>query len=120
MAVVLVTGGCIPAGESAVQAAADSFQVALGAGDDNAACGWLSEEARGNLESASGKPCARALSGLGLPTGSVRSVEVWGGNAQARLDAGVFFLAEFKAGWRITAAGCQPRQDKPYDCDVEG
>jgi len=73
-----------------------------------------------SLESASGKPCVQSLPKLELPTGAVGQVEVWGDNGQVRLDSGVLFLARFKAGWKVTAAGCQPRQDKPYDCDVEG
>lgn len=81
----------------------------------------MSPAARGNLESASSRSCADALGALDLPTGSVTSVEVWGGNGQARLPGGVLFLAQFSDGWKITAAGCTFRgSSQPYDCDVKG
>ena len=43
------------------------------------------DEARARLESASARPCADAMARLTLPTGEVRSTEVWGGEAQVRL-----------------------------------
>ena len=118
--VALLLSGCTPAGEATARIAGDHFQTALRDHDLQGACQLLSEEARGNLESGSGKPCATALADLDLPTGTGSSIEVWGDNAQVRLEAGVLFLAEFRAGWRVTAAGCDPRPDMPYDCDVEG
>ena len=30
------------------------------------------------------------------------------------------FLATFPGGWRVVAAGCTPRGDRPYDCTVAG
>jgi hypothetical protein len=118
--VALLLSGCTPAGEIPARAAGDRFQAALRDDDLQGACQLLSEEARGNLESGSGKPCPTALADLDLPTSTASSIEVWGDNAQVRLDAGVLFLAEFRAGWKVTAAGCEPRPDRPYDCDVEG
>jgi hypothetical protein len=100
--------------------AGDHFQAALRDHDLTGACQLLSEEARHKLESGSGKPCPIALADVDLPTGTANSIEVWGDNAQVRLDPGVLFLAEFREGWKVTAAGCQPRPDMPYDCDVEG
>ncbi len=116
----LVTAGCTPAQQPPARAAAETFQTAVRASDADGACRLLSPETRGNLESASGKACAGALAGLDLPKGGVRSVEVWGDEALARLDGAVLFLARFRSGWRVTAAGCTPRAGKPYDCDVEG
>jgi hypothetical protein len=111
---------CTPAEAPSARAAGEAFQTALRSHQGNAACQLLSDEARGNLESGSGKRCAQAIAGLGLPVGMISSVEVWGGNSQVRLDTGVLFLAQFKTGWKVTAAGCRPRSDQPYDCDVEG
>lgn len=121
VAAMMLVAGCTPAAEPEARAAAGAFQKAVDRGDAAAACGLLSEAARQNLESASVAPCPQALTRLGLPTGSVREVAVWGDNAQARLGSGVLFLAEFGSGWRVTAAGCTFRDEKlPYDCDVEG
>jgi hypothetical protein len=30
------------------------------------------------------------------------------------------FLAAFPGGWRVVAAGCTPRGDRPYDCTLQG
>ena len=116
----LLLSGCTPAGEAAARMAGDRFQTALRDHDLTGACQLLSEEARDKLESGSGKPCPTALADIDLPAGTANSIEVWGDNAQVRLDPGVLFLAEFRGGWKVTAAGCQPRPDMPYDCDVEG
>ncbi len=116
----MALSGCTPSGHSAARAAGDRFQAALRQDDSNGACQLLSEEARGSLGPASGRPCVTALDDFNLPAGPVRSVEVWGDNALVRLDVGVLFLARFQAGWKVTAAGCAPRAKMPYDCDVEG
>jgi len=116
----LLVSGCTPAGEAAARIAGDRFQTALRGDDLTGACQLFSEEARGNLESASGQPCSAALADWHLPTGTASSIEVWGDNAQVRLETGVLFLAKFRAGWKVTAAGCEPRPDMPYDGAVEG
>lgn len=114
-----LTAGCAPAGRPAVRAAAEAFQQAVSRSDGTRACQLLADEAKGNLESASRRSCARALPALGLPTGPVRSVAVWGDEAQVRLAMSVLFLARFRDGWKVTGAGCKPRPGMPYDCDVE-
>ena len=111
---------CMPAEEPAARAAGERFQAAVRSHDADAACRLLSDEARGNLETGSRMACAQAISRLELPDGGARSIEVWGGNAQVRLDTGVMFLAQFKAGWKVTGVGCRSRPDQPYDCDIEG
>lgn len=111
--------GCTPSAQPAALDAGTRFQQALARGDLTAACGWLSEPTRSRLETNSRATCPEALAGLALPAGPVASIEVWGGNAQARLGEGVVFLAEFSAGWRVVAAGCQARPDRPYDCAVQ-
>ena len=120
MVAALLLTGCTPAEQPAALAAGRQFQAAVGAGDRAGACALLSPAARANLEQASARSCPEALAALPLPAGATRSVEVWGGGAQVRLDAGALFLARFADGWRITAAGCTPRSDQPYDCLVEG
>jgi hypothetical protein len=123
LAVALALGcaaGCSPAGEAGARQAAEQFQAAVRSRDSAAACRLLSDEARGSLESASTRPCPEALAALRLPAGAVGSDQLWGRNAQVVLDSGVLFLASFRAGWRVTAAGCTSRPDQPYDCQVEG
>ncbi len=115
----LMCGACVPGQESAARQAAEAFQKAVRQSDGLLAHQLLADEAKGNLESAARLPCSRALPPLDLPTGEVRAVQVWGGNAQVRLATGTLFLARFPTGWRVTGAGCQPRPSMPYDCDVE-
>ena len=119
-AITSLVAACAPADAPAARDAGASFQQAVVRGDAAAACALLAQEARGNLESASAESCAQALPALDLPAGGVRSVEVWGGTAQVRLESGVLFLARFRTGWQVTGAGCQPRPDLPYDCSVQG
>ncbi len=57
---------------------------------------------------------------LSLPGGAVEAVEVWGSDAQVRLSGDTVFLTDTPAGWRVTAAACEPRGELPYDCAVEG
>ena len=116
--ITAVSAGCTPTGEAPALATAGQFETALAAHDNDAACRLLSDEARHRLEMASARPCAAALAALALPAGPTRSIETWGGNSQVRLDGSVLFLAEFQTGWRVTAAGCTPRTDQPYDCVV--
>lgn len=115
---VLAVSACTPSSQADVQAAARNFQTAVHDGDVRAACGMLADEARRSLESASARSCPDALTAIRLPTGEPTSVEVWGDNGQARLPGGALFLAEFGTGWKITAAGCRPRQQQPYACAV--
>ena len=111
--------GCTPSGQPAALDAGARFQAALARGDLSAACAWLSEPTRTRLEATREAACPEALAGLALPVGPVASIEVWGGNAQARLEQGVVFLGEFAVGWRVVAAGCQARPERPYDCAVQ-
>ncbi|MFL6026340.1 MAG: hypothetical protein ACJ72G_07290 [Friedmanniella sp.] len=120
VAAIGCVAGCTPASEQSARQAAAEFQGALRAGDTGAACQLLSDKARSSLESTAVRPCRDALAALQLPTGNVGTGEVWGRNAQVALDSGVLFLAQFKVGWRVTAAGCTSRPEQPYDCDVEG
>jgi hypothetical protein len=90
------------------------------AGDLGSRCDLLAPAAREALESDGSGPCADVLGDLPLPGGRVESVEVWGGNAQVRMSGDTLFLTQTPAGWRVTAAGCEPRGEAPYDCEVEG
>ena len=121
VALLMLPGlGCASAEQPAAMQAGRWFQAAMAAGDTAGACALLSDEARGNLEAASATPCTAALARLTLTGDAPQSIEVWGDNAQIRTESGVVFLARFSTGWKVTAAGCQPRGDSPYDCQVEG
>lgn len=111
---------CTPAEQPAAVAASRAFTQAVGAGDTAGACALLSDEARGNLEAISTRPCVESLARLALPADPPQSVEVWGDNAQVRTSSDVLFLSRFSSGWRVTAVGCRPRPDQPYDCALEG
>jgi hypothetical protein len=86
----------------------------------SAACELLAPETRKELESTDG-PCNSALpQQVASGGGSVREVEVYGKDAIVHLSTDTVFLARFRDGWRVTAATCTPRGDRPYDCKIKG
>jgi hypothetical protein len=89
--------------------------------DTATACDLLAPQTRSELESEGGG-CAEALPQRDVPeeAGSVREVKVYGKDAVAYLERDTVFLARFDDGWRVTAAGCTPDGERPYDCDVKG
>jgi hypothetical protein len=65
--------------------------------------------------------CEQALAARRLPEArSVRTVQTYGKDAIVHLDQDTVFLARFEDGWRVTAAGCTPDGERPYDCAVKG
>jgi hypothetical protein len=114
---VLLTG-CSSASEPDVARVAAAFEDP--AGDPQARCELLAPATLATFEADASARCADALGQAPLPGGQVRAVEVWGGDAQVRLGGDTVFLTETDAGWRVTAAGCEPRGEEPYDCEVEG
>jgi hypothetical protein len=114
----LVLTGCAAASEEDVRAVATAFEDPVGAPQDR--CDLLASATRTALESDESAPCADVVGDLPLPGGDVTGVEVWSGDAQVRLGGDVVFLTETDAGWRVTAAACEPRGELPYDCAVEG
>lgn len=121
-AAALLAGGCGGQGSAEKEpagAAATAFVGAL-AGDPAAACRMLAPDTRQELEDTEG-PCPQSLSTQDLPAASsVRAVEVYGKDAIVRLGQDTLFLARFGDGWRVTAAGCTPREDRPYRCTLKG
>jgi hypothetical protein len=101
--------------------AAQAFHSATAGGDGAAACSRLSVRVVAELEQSEGTPCEQAVMAADVPAArQVRDVQVWGGRGLVVLDHDVVFVAEFDGGWRVTAAGCSPRKDRPYDCTVKG
>ena len=120
-AVAALTAGataCSSAAEPAVVDTAGRFAAALARHDGTAACALLTDDARRATETF-GRSCAAQLATLPDP-GAVQRVEVWSDAAQVHLTGDTVFLLRFPDGWRVGAAGCTPRGEAPYDCEVQG
>jgi hypothetical protein len=107
--------------DASASAAATAFEQAL-AGDDRAAlCTALAPETLSEVEDSEKKACDEAIGAQDLPAGGpVRNVDVYGRQARAVLASDTLFLSQFPAGWKVVAAGCQPRSGQPYQCSVKG
>jgi hypothetical protein len=116
LAALLVTG-CASTQRPEVQRVATAFENSRG--DAQARCQLLTPKAVAALEQNGSQSCADAIGQLSLDGGGVRSVQVWGGDAQVELSGDTLFLTQTKAGWKVSAAGCTPNTDAPYDCEVQ-
>ena len=104
------------AGEVAVR-----FHQAVAAGDGTVACSVLAPETVQELEQTAGSDCDQAVLDQDLPDAqTVQVSQVFGHGAQVVMEGDVVFLAVFDGQWKITAAGCESRGDRPYDCDLKG
>jgi len=120
---VLALAGCGGPGgrEDAAAAVAVRLLEAVNQRDGAAACALLAPETLADLEKSADQPCDEAVLDEDLPApGQVTNTNVYGQWAQVRLDDDTVFLAVFRGGWRVVAAGCQPRGDRPYDCTLQG
>jgi hypothetical protein len=113
-----------PDGPSA-EGVAVAFAAALDAGNAAEACALLAPGTVEEIESSEGAPCAEVILEQDLPSGGQgRSAEAFGRGAIVELDNDTLFLVGDGngdvRGWRITAAGCEPRAERPYDCTVKG
>jgi len=107
-----------------VQLVTERFFTALQRDDGTLACAQLSSDTRSELESQEGKPCREAITGLGLRGARITRVQVFLTNAKADLaDGDSVFLGFTPQGWRLSAIGCEPQDDKPadrpFDCSVQ-
>lgn len=109
--------GCAAASQDDVRAAAVAFEDPDR--DPEERCDLLAPATRAALEQ-DAPACAEVIGDLPLTGGEVTAVEVWGSDGQVRIGDDVVFLTETAEGWRVTAAACEPRGDRPYDCEVEG
>jgi uncharacterized protein YceK len=125
-AVVLAVGalsGCGSVGhrQEAASAVAVRLLSAVESKDGTGACAMLAPETASELEKSDKKPCAEAILDEDLPQpGTVTGSQVYGQWAQVHLSGDTVFLAVFGGGWRVVAAGCRSRGDKPYDCTLQG
>jgi hypothetical protein len=97
------------------------FLTAVAGQDGGTACALLAPATAEKVAGTGEKPCQQAVLDEDLPDpGTVTGTDVYGQWAQVRLTGDTVFLAVFPAGWRVVAAGCSPRPERPYDCAVEG
>jgi hypothetical protein len=115
VALLIPTAACGAADAPDAEAAARHFVTAAAAGSGTETCALLAPRARDALGPAG---CGPVLAEL--PHAPVVSVSAWGDEAQARSTADTLFLHDFPDGWRVTGAGCHPRNEQVYDCTVGG
>jgi hypothetical protein len=121
MAVGALTGCGSTDRERAASAAAVRLLTAVDGKDGAGACAVLAPDTASEVEQSGGKPCAEAILDEDLPKpGTVTASHVYGHWAQVSLSDDTIFVAVFPGGWRVVAAGCSPRGDRPYDCTVQG
>ncbi len=123
LATVVAVAGCGSVGhrEDAAADVAVRMLTAVGSQDGATACAVLAPETVSEVEQSAEKPCAQAILEEDLPApGQVLGTDVYGEWAQVRLADDTLFLAAFPGGWRVVAAGCKPRDERPYDCLVKG
>jgi hypothetical protein len=122
-ALTVATGCGATAGErgDAATAAATGFTGALRQADGSQACALLAPRTLAELEKSERMSCDRAVIEERLSAGdTVQRVDVYGDQARVVLTGDTLFLAHFPSGWKVTAAGCTPRPEQPYDCTVKG
>ena len=123
MVLLAAVAGCSAGGRgtpSGPVRASESFEAALKRGDEVAACALLSPPTRNELEQSQSEQCPKALQGQDLPDGgSAADVQVYGDQALARMQGDFLFLTNVGGTWMVSAAGCDPQPDQPYDCEVK-
>jgi hypothetical protein len=117
--------GALPGRRDEVTAEVTRFEQALGAAQHGRMCAALAPATREELVQSAKSRCEEAIGKAAdereLPAaGAVRGVDVYGGQARVVLERDTVFLARFPAGWKVTAAGCRPRPQRPYDCEIKG
>ena len=125
---VALLAGCGRPDAAAADATAEHFYQAVEAAEGADACSFLAPATVENLEDDAGEPCADAiLAGEVGDTLTSRAddatdpvARVAGRQAQAVLPMDVVFLTVSGDHWLITAAGCDARPQRPYDCVLEG
>jgi hypothetical protein len=120
-ALVLLLAGCSGSPETeTVHNLTARFETALADHDGPAACALLAAEAVRRLQDLRPEGCVQALPTLTLPASPPSSAQVWADTAQVRTATDTVFLRRFPDGWRIIGAGCTPRDERPYQCKVDG
>jgi hypothetical protein len=123
VALMATMTACTGPGEDgdAAASAARALSSAVAAGDGEAACATLAPDTVAELEESSGMACAQAVTEEDLPEpGTVETVDVYGQWARVVTSTDTVFLGAFGDGWRVVAAGCRSRGERPYDCRLQG
>lgn len=120
-AVVLASiAGCgTKSDEREVREVTERFYAAIDDEDGKLACEQLSQDTAEEVEASAKQPCEKAILDEDLSGGEVASVAVFTGEASADAGGETVFLDKGDDGWHISAAGCEPRTEAPYDCEVE-
>ena len=75
------------------------------------------------LEQQEKSPCPQAVTSLQVSGRRALHAVVYLDEARVDLTGGrsgeAVFLGRTSDGWRISAAGCTPKGEEPYDCDLE-
>lgn len=117
--VSLGMAGCAPDASAAANTAQE-FHQALANSDLTKACDLLAPETR-RKASSEGSTCEEYVEAAGLPSGgTVQKTETYGREASVAFDDDTIFLAISGRRWLVTAAGCTPREQLPYDCEIGG
>ncbi|WP_461174755.1 hypothetical protein M1D93_08975 [Arthrobacter sp. Z1-9] len=118
--VMAAVTSCAPDATGASSTAQD-FHEAVRSSDWSAACGVLQPDTRRQAAERNGGSCESALESLQLSAaGTLMNTEAYGREALVEFDGDVVFMAFSGSAWRVTAAGCSPRGDSPYSCEVGG
>ncbi|NMR19295.1 hypothetical protein [Cellulomonas fimi] len=120
---VLAVAGCasLSPDPSAAASVATQLHQAVADGDGEAACALLAPAVIEELEDESAADCAVAVLEAEVPAPSdVLETHAYGRQAQVTTGRDVVFLTVSGARWVVTAAGCTPRPERPYDCTVSG
>ena len=121
VAALLVVGCGNGDHEREAAAAVTRLAEAAERGDGAAACEELTEDAAGELDEPAGQACETEIVNLGLTASPVAAASVSITSAKVDLaGGGSFFLDETPEGWKVSAAGCEPRPGGRYDCRLEG
>ncbi|MFB9462415.1 hypothetical protein [Streptomyces cinereospinus] len=123
LAILVTVGSCGTSSErrDGVTAEVVRFERALDTGRRAVLCAALAPSTKEELEQSTKSRCEQAIGEQDLPrAGAVRSVDTYGDQARVVLQHDTVFLAHFPEGWKVTAAGCRPRPQRPYQCEIKG
>jgi hypothetical protein len=125
--VLLVTAGCgsVEEGRTAALGAALAFERALGAGNGAAVCAVLAPGVREEVEQSARTSCEEGVLEEDVPfvaaaEEEVEGVDVGGRQARVVFRTDTLFLSRFSGSWKVVAAGCTPRPERPYRCLLKG